>query len=251
MLWKTLMAATFLMPLVAGYNTAFAQAISVDVPKIVEAAMKNQYGNHYDTKHSCWEFSSKSEQGNVVAYCMRPSEPELVTTAVGAQVYFYAVNANDIDHVDKYLYAPNDPGLMGAFKIQIDAKGDWTYVAFDNAMAYGTNGTCGCNKAKFVKLSNKGDYGWLFTSGGVWQGTVVADYSILVARGDGFADISSIPEITEAAQDIKYEVKVSDGATGDAMFPLLVTKKKSGVEVDSFLVKYDSKKKVYALPKGK
>ncbi|MCT7103959.1 hypothetical protein M1702_24770, partial [Salmonella enterica subsp. enterica serovar Poona] len=90
----------------------------------------------------------------------------------------------------------------------------WTYQSLDNALEFGSNGYCGCNKAEFVQLSQQSDYGWLFTSGGVFQGTVVADYNIVMAHKGGFVDVSKIPQVREAAQDVQYDVKVASAGAG-------------------------------------
>lgn len=229
---------------------AHADAPAVDVNAIVKAVMADQYGNQYDSKHACWTFDHTGEQGNALTYCMSPGKPELVDTAKGRLLYVYAANRTDIQGDDRYSYEHVDPGLMGAFVVQVDAKGQWTYRSLDNAMEFGTNGYCGCNKADFVQLSAQGDYGWLFTSGGVWQGTVVTEYSILMAHKGGFVDVSRIPEVRESAQDIHYDIKVLASPAGQGLFPLQVTKSRDGATIKSFQVKFDPGTFAYALPKG-
>jgi len=213
--------------------------------------MDVQYGSQYDTKHACWAFVHTNEQGDAATYCMRPGNPELVDSTKGKQLYFYAANAYDIPDDTRYAYSQSDPGLMGAFKIQLDTKGGWTYLALDNAMDFGTTGYCGCNKASFVKLSNQGDYGWLFVSGGIWQGAVVADYSIVMAHRTKFVDISKIPQTRAAHQDVRYEVKVASDYLGPGLFPLNVIKIKGNMRVNEFQVGFDSKKFAYLLPSGR
>jgi hypothetical protein len=245
------MSAALLAVLAVGsWTHAHADTGTSDVSTIVTEVMKNQYGDQYDAKHSCWSFAHTSEQskGASLTYCMRPGHPEVVDTASGKQLYLYAADANDITDNNSYMYSQNDPGLMGAFKIQLDAKGNWTLLAFDNAMEFGTQGNCGCNDAKFVKLSNQGTYGWLFASGGTWEGTTVANYSILVARKDGIVDISKIPQVTEAAQDIQYDVEVAPDQRKTGMFPLTVTKKKGDSKIGTLQVNFDPKAFTYSLP---
>jgi hypothetical protein len=227
---------------------ARADSPSLDVNAIVKAVMEDQYGKQYDGKHECWTFAHTTEQGDALTYCMSPGKPELIDTPKGKLLYIDAANRYDIHDDNRYAYGQSEPGLMGAFAVQIDAKGQWTYQSLDNAMEFGANGYCGCNKADFVKLSQQGDYGWLFISGGVWQGTVVADYSIVMAHKGGFVDVSKIPQTKESAQDVRYDIKIAAGGPG--MFPLDVTKSKGGATVTSFQVKFDPKAYTYALPAG-
>ncbi|MEW6644961.1 MAG: hypothetical protein AB1586_30955 [Pseudomonadota bacterium] len=224
---------------------------TVDVDAIVKAVMNNQYGTQYDAKHTCWTYTHTSKQGDDITYCMRPGLPELVETAKGKLLFISAANAYDIRDDNRYAYSQSQPGLMGAFTIGIDTKGPWTYAALNNAMEFGSGGYCGCNKASFVKLSNQGDYGWLFVSGGAWNGTVVADYSILMPRKGDFADISRIPQIQEGGQDIKYELKVASDRPGAGLFPLVVTKIKGNVAIEDIQVNFDSKKFAYVMPSAK
>lgn len=238
------------LTLVGHYASALPAPSSLDMDAIVKAVMNDQYGNQYDTKHACWTFAHTNEQGDEATYCMRPGDAKVIDSAKGKQLYFYAANAYDIHDDNRYAYSQNDPGLMGAFKIQLDAKGGWTYLALDNAMDFGTAGYCGCNKASFVKLSNQGDYGWLFVSGGIWQGTVVSDYSIVMAHNAGFVDISKIPQTRESAQNTKYDVKVASEHPGPGLFPLNVTKAKGNTKLEEFQVSFDPKKFTYELPSG-
>lgn len=229
---------------------AACAAPAADANAIVKAVMQDQYGKQYDAKHACWVFAHTTEQGNDLTYCMQPGKPELVDTAKGKQLFVYAANAYDIKDDDRYTYSQTDPGLMGAFQVSVDAKGEWTFVAMDNAMEFGTGGYCGCNKADFVKLSNQGDYGWLFVSGGAWQGKVVADYSIVTPHQGGFVDISRIPQTPSGEQDVTYELKVAE-RSGAGLFPLALTKLKGKAKVADITVDFDPKKHLYQLPGAK
>lgn len=229
---------------------AHAGTPSLDADAIVKAVMADQYGKQYDDKHACWTFDHTTEQGDALSYCMRPGKPELVDSAKGKLLYVYAANAYDIRDDNRYSYSQAQPGLMGAFKVLVDSNGQWTYQAIDNAMEYGTGGYCGCNKAEFVKLSAQSDYAWLFTSGGSWQGTTVADYSLVMARKSAFVDVSKIPRVKPAAPDVVYDVKVAAAGATNGMFPLDVTKTKAGAVLATFKVPFDPKSFVYALPAG-
>jgi hypothetical protein len=222
-------------------------ASAPDADAIVKAVMQDQYGKQYDAKHACWIYAHTTEQGDDLTYCMQPGKPELVDTAKGKQLFVHAANAYDIKDDSRFAYGQTDPGLMGAFQVSIDAKGGWTFVAMDPAMEFGTNGYCGCNQASFVKLSNQGDYGWLFVSGGAWQGKVVADYSIVMPRDGGFADVSRIPRTPPKEQDVTYELKVAE-RPGPGLFPLRVTKTRDKAKVEDITVDFDPKKHAYQLP---
>lgn len=229
---------------------AHADSTSPDADAIVKAVMADQYGKQYDDKHACWIFDYTTEQGDALTYCMRAGKPELVDAPGGKQLFVAAANAYDIHDDNRYTYSQAQPGLMGAFKVKLGASGQWTYLAIDNAMEFGAGGYCGCNKASFVKLSAQGDYGWLFTSGSSFQGSTVADYSLVVARKGEFVDVSKIPRVRASAQDVTYDVKVPETGPAIGMFPLDVTKSKAGTTLASFKVPFDSKTFVYALPAG-
>lgn len=226
---------------------AACAAPAPDADAIVKAVMADQYGKQYDAGHACWVFTHTTEQGDDLTYCMRPGKPALVDTAKGKQLFLAAANAYDIKDDSRFAYGQTDPGLMGAFQIAIDAKGGWTFVALDPAMEFGTGGYCGCNKADFVKLSNQGDYGWLFVSGGAWQGKVVADYSIVTPRNGGFVDVSRIPQTAPKEQDATYELKVAE-RPGPGLFPLRVTKMRAKTKVQEITVDFDPKKYAYPWP---
>ena len=226
-------------------------AAATDLDAIVKAVMEDQYGKHYDAGHACWVFAYTTEQGNDLTYCMRPGKAERVDTPKGAQLFVRAANVFDMSGAG-YDYGQVDPGLMGAFQLSLDANGGWTYLALDNALEFGSAGQCGCADARFVKLSDHGDYGWLFVSGGVWQGIVVADYAIVTPHKGGFVDVSRVPQSRENAQDVRYELKiVDDAAAGGGLFPLVVSKTRDGAAPEDIPVRFDAKTYEYRLPKGK
>jgi hypothetical protein len=247
---KMIVGAGFALALLP-LNHVAAAASAPDLDAIVKAVMEDQYGKQYDARHACWSFAYTTEQGDDLTYCMQPGKPQVVETAKGRKLFIYAANANEIRDDKRYTYGHNEPGLMGAFEIALDVKGGWTYDALEQAMEFGSAGYCGCNQADFVKLSNRGDYGWLFVSGGTWQGTVVADYSIVLPHKGGFADVSRVPQIHEGAQDVKYELKIVDDASADGLFPLLVTRTRGGAMVAEIPVRFDTKVFEYRLPEGK
>lgn len=209
---------------------------------IVKEVMLEQYGSEYDDKHACWPYTSSES----AAYCMKSSSPKLIDSKHGKVLYFYAANRSDINGDPNYSYGHAEPGIMGAYKLSIDKSGVWKYLSASKAMTFGSSGYCGCDSAVFSKFGN--DYfGWIFTSGGVWQGTVVSDYAIVAPKDSVFADLSQIPEIREENQDVKYQVKIIDAST-DKVFPLLVTKTKAGKPSEEKIISFDEQTWLYSFP---
>jgi hypothetical protein len=234
-------------------SMVFAQVTgpaSPDVNATIKAVMDDQYGQTYDTKHACWaySYSGGDADSDAADYCMRPGKPEIVDVGGSKILYFAASNATDIRDEPSYGYNQAQPGLVGAFKIRLGGKQGWTFVAMERAMMFGSAGDCGCRNARLEKLSNKGDYGWVFTNGGVWQGTVVANYSIVAAWKNEFIDVSKIPQIREGDQDTRYEMTVQEDPSAQGLYPLKVVKTKAKTKVAEFNVPFDAKNARYELP---
>lgn len=223
-------------------NRTAAMPTETEMGSIVRAVMGQQYGN-FDPSHDCWEYAIENESPR---YCMASGPARWVHAGNETLLFFYAYSRPDTEPGDTYSAA--DPGVMGAFALKLGSVPRWNYVAIEKAMTFGTNGYCGCDQAKFVKLDRHGRYGWLFASGGVWQGIVVSNYSIVAPMGEGFEDLSAIPEVTEEEQDARYVIEVVETPTGDGLFPLRVTKTKDGSAARGFLVEFDAVRGRYALP---
>ena len=234
------------LPAIAQAQTAAAP--TPDVTATIKAVMDDQYGQTYDAKHGCWAYGYSGGEADAADYCMRPGKPEVVDVGGSKILYFSASSATDIRDNPSYGYSQAQPGLMGAFKIRLGGKQGWTFVAMEPAMTFGTVGDCGCRDAKLEKLSNKGDYGWVFTSGGVWQGTVVSSYSIVTAVKNEFLDVSKIPQIREGDQDVRYEMTVQPDPSAAGLYPLKVVKTKAKAKIAEFTVPFDAKKARYELP---
>jgi hypothetical protein len=213
---------------------------------IVQKVMAEQYGESYNSKHGCWDYAIDAS-GDKTRYCMKSMETELVDTKSGKILYFYAANKADITDDSNYQYSAVDSGLMGAFKLSIDGSGNWKYLSINNAMDFGTMGSCGCYKAKFSRLGAD-DYGWMFISGGMWQGLMVSNHEIVAPKADSFMNVSRIPHVREEDQDSKYTIKLVDTDTNKKMFPLLVSKQKTGSVVENLTVEFDPIASVYSLP---
>lgn len=215
---------------------------------IVKQVMTEQYGS-YDVKQACWDYVAKANDADQ-HYCMKPSMPKLIESKNGRAIYFYTFNRTDINDNPAYQYGAVHSGLMGAYKLSVDAAGDWKYASLNKDMDFGSMGYCGCSDAKFVKLGAADYYGWMFTSGGTWQGITVANHEIVAPQGDTFKNISRVPRIREDEQDISYEIKLVDSDNTKKIFPLLVSKQKNAAQVEELLVNFDENEWVYSLPKN-
>lgn len=244
-------AAIILSALLSGSPADAATESRDDVEGLVKAVMNDTYSAGYDAKHACWSYRWKNEQGDEADYCMRPGPAHVVDGRNGKTLYLSTYSAADIRDDARYAYSHNQPGLMGAFKIRIGGKQGWTYEAFEAGIDYGTAGDCGCAKASFVKLSNSGDYGWLFVSGGTWQGVTVSDYSIVAPIKGRMKDLSKIPQSAEKAPGVTYEVAVKEDPAAKSFYPLHVVKATAGGPSEAFDVPFDSAKQIYALPAGR
>lgn len=223
--------------------TVGTPAAAADAARIVTEVMRQQYPDGYDEKHDCWAFSRKSADGET-AYCMRSHPAQWADGENGNSFYFIASSASDINDDLRYAYGSVDAGLMGAFQVSIGTDGGWTLTSASKAMDFGTAGACGCEDARLVKLG-RGYYGWMFTSGGMWQGILVSNHEIVAPHDGAFKNLSAIPEIREEAQDVRYAVMVVDGDPNLDVFPLKVEKLASGKKTGERIVGFDRSKWAY------
>ncbi|MEH6420565.1 hypothetical protein [Pseudomonas sp. CGJS7] len=219
---------------------------------IARQVMDQQYGkDNYDAAHRCWKFTSElaDDGGN---YCMRAQGVQQIEVDGQQQVYAFAANAVDIDQPE-YLYGHPSPGLMGAFQLALADDGSWRLLAGDKAMTFGSNGNCGCEDAKLIRIGAQ-RYAWHFSSGGVWQGIVVGSYSLIAPVDGKMLDLSDIPRMTEDDQDSEYTLVADDSDTSKAFFPLRVTKTTQIADGKSKqseqVVAFDVSKQTYALPEA-
>jgi hypothetical protein len=175
---------------------------------------------------------------------MRSHKAQWVDNAGGKTLYFIATSASDINDDLRYAYSSVNSGLMGAFEVSVDQKGGWKVLSSEKAMDFGTSGACGCEDATFVRLG-RAYYGWMFASGGVWQGIVVSNHEIVAPHDGRFKNLSAIPEIREEAQDIRYTISIVDRDQGLDVFPLLVEKLKSDKKIGDRAVDFDLEKWAY------
>lgn len=226
-------------------------ATSDELANIVKSVMDDTYSAGYDAKHTCWVYRWKDEQGGQTDYCMRPGAPHVVNGHNGKILFLSTFSVTDIRDDSRFSYSHNQPGLMGAFKVRLGGKQGWTYEAFDAGTDYGTAGDCGCSDPQFVKLSNTGNYGWQFVSGGTWQGITVSDFSIVTPLKGRMQDISRIPRSLEQAPGVTYSISVKEDPAGRGWFPLQVVKETVGKPSETFQVPFDDQKGAYVLPAGR
>lgn len=226
-------------------STAAADATNIEVA--VTQVMTQQYGNNFNPALGCWEYTTENN-GESYTYCMKPGKAELVATDDGSRLYFFAASRSDIKGNLDYLYGHTDLGLMGAFELQPSSSGGWSVVSASNDLGFGSIGNCGCEDAKLVKLG-KNYYGWMFISGGVWQGVPSLYHNIVAPRDGKFIDLSEIPWQTEELGDAEYRIKIDDSNAAEAMFPLVVTKFDGGREAETTRVDFDPLRQRYFLQK--
>lgn len=214
----------------------------------IRKTMVEQYGSHYNTALNCWPHTVMIN-GEELDYCMQAGKAEVVDSSAGNRLFFMASNISDIDaERPQFLYSHPDQGLMGAFELKQDSAGAWVLVAASKALEFGSSGDCACADARFARVG-RNTYGWLFTSGGVWQGVVVSKHNIVVPVDGQFKDVSQVPETEEARQGVTYTIALDDSDANATMYPLLVTEN-GNVKVDKRLVvNFDSRQGLYLLPR--
>ena len=236
--------------LLAGRSADASLATTDDVASIVKSVMDDTYSAGYDAKHTCWVYRWKDEQGGQTDYCMRPGPAHVVNDHNGKTLFLSTFSVADIRDDSRFSYSHDQPGLMGAFKVRLGGKQDWTYEAFDAGTDYGTAGDCGCSEPQFVKLSNTGNYGWQFVSGGTWQGITVSDFSIVTPLKGRMQDVSRIPRSLEQAPGVTYGITVKEDPAAKGLFPLQIVKETAGKPSETFQVSFDVAKGAYVLPAG-
>ncbi|MBP6749155.1 MAG: hypothetical protein KA144_05915 [Xanthomonadaceae bacterium] len=242
-------------------DPAFGKAFPGEAPKpaaqgeanaeaIVRDAMRAQYGDAYDAERDCWP-TTYDDGENSFDYCMRPAKATTVETPVGKQLLFLAHNIQDFDaKTRRYSYSRLDPGLIGLFALSLDAKGGWTVRAATKAEPFGMEGDCGCGDAQPTRLG-RDDYGWILTSGGVWQGVVVSDFSVYAPIQGKFAPVGTFADIAEDEQAVSHRVTV-DASNPDAPhYPLIVATLRDKREVGRETVAFDAKRMRYPAAKDR
>lgn len=227
-------------PAAAGQPVAALESIAADV-------MRSQYGDTFDTVRNCWA-TTFEDQGETLDYCMRPGKPQSVSTPRGARLFFIAYSISDFGRTPRrYSYDSLAPGLAGAFAVALDAKGGWTLQAASKAEPFGTAGECGCSNATLHRLGHD-LYGWMFSSGGVWQGVTVSNTEIWAPSDGVFKLIGTIPDIREDKQDVSNTVTVDASNESLPHYPLTVTTTHSGKNIGRRTIVFDARTMRYDMP---
>ncbi|EGD20029.1 hypothetical protein [Xanthomonas hortorum] len=213
---------------------------SEELRSIVKEIMDSAYGaNNFDASRSCWKYSFKAGSESLY-YCMIGAVSKVSSDADGVKVYVQSHSDPQAE-----VYSQVDPGLEGLFFVGLDADKKVRVLASKPAIDMGQAGDCGCLDAKVIQVG-PARYGWLSTTGGVWQGVQVTRYSLQVPVGSEIRDVSGIPRVSENTPDESIDLNVkSDGKVVAGMYPLEITRKRGDNVLETRLVSYDEVKGIY------
>ena len=207
------------------HTSAFGQ-----IPDIVSAVMRAQYGPSKHASAGCWVHGT----ADLGRYCMKPVQQQVVATQDGSRVYILAeglpING---DGAIQEIGAHAAPGLVGAFAVALTESGAgaspmWRLIAASKDLRLGSFGRAGASAAKFIRLGPSDYYGWTFVTGGTWQGISVGSHVILAPLGARFANLSTIPSMTEDDQQHSFDIAVDDTVEHVKVYPLVVTRSRVG-----------------------
>ncbi|MCC8537625.1 hypothetical protein ACDH70_21330 [Xanthomonas axonopodis pv. poinsettiicola] len=220
-------------------NNSFALN-STEIDSIVRDVMNSAYGaGNFDQARRCWKYEFNAS-GEPLDYCMVGLVSKVSNDGEGVKLYIQA-------HSDPQaaIYSQVDPGLQGLFVVGVDAGKKAKTLAAKPAMDMGQAGDCGCLDAKVIQVG-PARYGWLSTTGGIWQGVQVTRYSLYVPIGMEIRDVSGIPRVAEKSPSEINEFRVMTGGDVVAgMYPLEITRKRGDTVVETRLVPYDETKRTY------
>lgn len=202
----------------------------------IARVMRAQYPLGYDEANRCWR-TERGDGNEATAYCMRPLPEHVVQQGDAASVYVALASASDIRGNPDYLYGQVDAGVMDAFRLSIPAEGEPTIAARGLGLAFGSAGDCGCANARFVQVGPR-TYGWMFTSGGTWQGRTVASHALVAPVGGEFKDVAALPRYVEDDQSVEYRLAIARATSGD-WYPLRHSQWRDGEFVDETRIEFD------------
>ncbi|OAX87135.1 hypothetical protein A7D16_17335 [Xanthomonas nasturtii] len=202
--------------------------------------MDSAYGAaNFDSSRQCWKYEFQAGNESL-DYCMLGVVSKIFSDADGKTVYVQAHSDPQAE-----IYSQVDPGLQGLFVVGVEAGRKVKMLAARPAIDMGQAGDCGCLDAKVIQVG-PARYGWLSTSGGIWQGVHVTRYSLHVPLGTEIRDVSTIPRVSEKSPDETNDLKVETGGKVIAgMYPLEVTHKRGDTILETRLVSYDEEKGIY------
>lgn len=215
-------------------------------PGAVEQAVANTLRSHYpagyDEANRCWR-TTRGEGDDAAAYCMRPLPEHAIQDNGSTWIYLALASASDIREQPDYLYGQVDAGMMDAFKLRVGSDGTAEVVAKGLGLAFGSAGDCGCANAVFVQVGSRA-HGWMFTSGGTWQGTTVASHALVAPVGDTFKDVVALPRFVEGDQSIEQRVAIlppaADSDADAEWYPLRLSRWRAGTQMDEARLEFDA-----------
>jgi hypothetical protein len=139
---------------------------------------------------------------------------------------------------------------VGAFAVAGDSDGAPKFLAATNAFMFGSFGDSGASAARLTRIGDPDYYGWVFSSGGTWQGVSVGQYHILAPHGDRFVDLSAVPTLREDEQQYRYMIHYEPASSAGPVYPLTVTKldRADGRQVARLVVPFNFRSWRYEMP---
>ncbi|MFL7984918.1 hypothetical protein [Xanthomonas vasicola] len=214
---------------------------SSEIEVVIRNAMNTAYGaNNFDVSRSCWKYEFQTG-GEPLNYCMTGAVSKVSTDPDGTKIYVQAHSDPQAE-----IYSQVDPGLEGLFVVSLSDDKKFKVLAAKPAIDMGQAGDCGCLDAKIIQAGPT-RYGWLSTTGGIWQGVQVTRYSLQVPVGGEIREVSGIPRTSENTPGESNDLNVkTDGQVVAGMYPLEVTRKRGKAILETRLVAYDEAKGIYS-----
>jgi len=211
---------------------------------VVHALLLTRYPEGFDIAHGCWK-AHYGRGDDAMAYCMRPLPANVVTESGRRVIYVATASTTDIEGNPEYSYGATDAGVFDAFRAAVTADGNASITHAGTGMGFGTVGDCGCASADFVALGPD-VHGWVFSSGGTWQGVTVSTHALVAPIGDTFKDVADIPQYVEEDQHIEYRIAIADARGTSTWFPLIVSKYRNARKLGERTVPFDEARGLYA-----
>ena len=239
--------ATALALTLQGPTCGAMQTAATAHDKLVTAAMSLRYLARHTQARDCWLYMDQ----RYGRYCVKPLRSQWVERSGIRQLYLLTAGEPiTADDRSEDLPAHALPGLVGAFALVATADGAPKFLAATDAFMYGSFGDSGASTARLIQIGAGDYYGWIFSSGGTWQGISVGWHHILAPHGRRFVDLSAIPTMRESDQDHRYTISYDRASSAGRVYPLTVTKlaQPRGAEVAHFLVPFNFRTWRYELP---
>lgn len=226
---------------------AHSGAARFDLDQLVQAFLHLQYPKGYDDRNDCWR-TSYGKGDDAMSYCMHALPAHLVTEKGQRVLYVAAGSVADIEGDPDYRYSATDPGMFDAYRLAVEPDGHTRQTSAARGVDYGSGGDCGCMDADFVQLGPD-VHGWVFSSGGTWQGETTLTQAVVAPTGAQFRDIAGIPQRADGDADAEYRIALTKGPPSAGLYPLKVLKYRNGQKVSEHLISFDAAAGRYVVPK--